>query len=101
MTSFVDEAQAESGFVDLVRGLGYAYAFGPEIAPDGERPERESYSQVVLFERLRAALGEINPEVPDSAIDDACRRVIRTDSPSLIENNRAFHGMLTDGVGAA
>ena len=39
MTSFLDEAQAESGFVDQVRELGYVYAFGPEIAPDGDRPE--------------------------------------------------------------
>jgi len=36
----------------------------------------------------------INPDVPD----DDLRQVTRTDSPSLIVNNRAFHRMLTDGV---
>ncbi len=35
MTAFVDEAQAEFALLDIVRGLCYDYAFGPEIAPDG------------------------------------------------------------------
>jgi len=84
--------------VDYFRELGYEYIHGPVIAPDGEAPERQDYGQVVLARRLRDALVRINPDVPDEAIDDALRQVTRTDSPSLIVNNRAFHKMLTDGV---
>ena len=55
MTAFLDEAQAELALLEIVRGLGYDYAFGPDIAPDGPRPERASYEDVVLVGRLRAA----------------------------------------------
>ncbi|NBB94527.1 MAG: HsdR family type I site-specific deoxyribonuclease [Planctomycetes bacterium] len=96
--SYLDEAQVELVTVDYFRELGYGYVHGPDIAPDGESPERADYGQVVLAGRLRDAMVRINPDVPDDAIEDALRQVTRTDSPSLIVNNRALHKMLTDGV---
>lgn len=95
---YLDEAQVELVTVGYLRDLGYDYAHGPSIAPDGEVPERADYRQVVLVDRFRRALERINPEVPPEAIEDALRRVIRPESPSLIVNNRAFHRMLVDGV---
>jgi len=53
---------------------------------------------VVLIGRLRSALERINPALPTDAIDEAVRKITRPESPSLIENNRAFQKMLTDGV---
>src|SRR5690554_294579 len=94
----IDESQLEGVTVDYLCELGYEHIHGPVIAPDGEAPERQDYGQVVLTHRLRDALVRINPDVPDQAIEDALRQVTRTDSPSLIVNNRAFHRMLTDGV---
>lgn len=35
---------------------GYATLFGPDIAPDGDAPERGDYPQVLLPIRLRPAL---------------------------------------------
>lgn len=96
--SGLNEDTLELATVDYFRALGYSYAHGPEIAPDGGAPERESYGQVVLVGRLRNALGRINPRVSAEAIEEAIRKVTRPDSPSLIVNNRAFHRMLTDGV---
>ena len=98
MTAFLDEAQAELAIVETIRELGYGYAFGPEIAHDASRPERSSYADVVLIERLRAALARINPNLPPDAIDEAVRKVTRVETPSLIENNRRLHRMLVDGV---
>jgi len=98
MTNYLDEAQVEIVTVDYFRELGYEYIHGPSIAPDGEAPERADYGQVVLVGRLRAALGRINPGMPDEVIEDVIRQVMRTDSPDLVVNNRAFHRMLTDGV---
>jgi len=96
--TYLDEAQLEIATVDYFRELGYEYIHGPEIAPDGERPERADYGQVVLIGRLRDALVRINPNVPAEAIEEVVRKVTRPESPSLIVNNRAFHRMLTDGV---
>ena len=48
--------------------------------------------------RLQQSLHRINPDLPREAIEEAIRRVLQTESPSLIEDNRRFHGLLTDGV---
>ena len=53
---------------------------------------------MVLLERLRAAVTSINPTIPADAQEEAIRKVTRTESPSLVENNRRFHRMLVDGV---
>jgi type I restriction enzyme R subunit len=98
MTTFLDEAQVELVVLDILGELSWPRAFGPDIAFDGERPERTSYGDMVLVGRLREALARINPNVPEEAIDDAIRKVTRTESPSLVENNRRFHRMLTEGV---
>lgn len=96
----LDEAQLEIAVCEWLKAppLGWEYVYGPVIAPDGEAPERDDYGQVVLVERLRDALERINPEIPSEAIEEAMRQVLRPESPSLIENNRRFHKMLTDGV---
>jgi type I restriction enzyme R subunit len=98
MTTFLDEAQVELVVLDILRELEWGISFGPDIAFDGERPERGSYGDVVLVGRLREALARINPKVPEEAIDEAVRKVTRTESPSLIENDRRFHRMLVEGV---
>ncbi len=98
MSNYLDESQLEIATVDTFRDLGYDSIHGPQIAPDGESPERQDYGQVILIDRLRQALCRINPDVPDEAIEEALRIVTRADSPSLIVNNRTFHRLLTDGV---
>ena len=37
---------------------------GSVISPDGEKPEHESYEQIILIERLLKALSIINPHIP-------------------------------------
>jgi type I restriction enzyme, R subunit len=78
--------------------LGYAVATGPDIAPEGANAERATFADVVLVGRLRAALGKINPTIPADAIEEAVRKVTHADTPSLIENNRRIHRLLTEGV---
>lgn len=92
------ESVVEEAAIEWFKALGYQYLFGPDIACDSISPERESYSQVILLDRLQKALGTINPRVPDSAIEEACRKVSRPESPNLIINNRQFHKMVTNGV---
>ena len=97
MSSLTEDAIERMALEEL-QALGWQTAFGPDIAPDGARPERESYGDVVLKGRLREVLERINPDMPDAAIEEAMRRVLTPESPALIENNRRFHQMLTDGV---
>ena len=52
----------------------------------------------MLVERFRAALRQLNPNLPEDTLAEAERRVLRTESPLLEVNNRQFHRWLVDGV---
>jgi type I restriction enzyme R subunit len=92
------EDQIEQFAIQRLSGLGYAYQHGPGFAHDGEHPERASYEQVLLLERLRAAVRRINPRIPTAAQEEAVKQVARIASPELLVNNEVFHRMLTEGV---
>ena len=97
----ISESTLENTVLTWLENLGYDIEHGPDIAFDGVKPERDSsanYTDVVLIGRLRESLERINPEIPREAIDEAIRKITRPESPSLIENNQAFHRMLTDGM---
>jgi len=98
VAKFLTEADIEAGLLETFRELGYETVAGPEIAPGGERPERESFRDVVLVERLRAALRRLNRALPAGVIEDALRKLLRSDRPGLVESNRRFHQMLVEGV---
>lgn len=92
------ESHLEEATLEWFEELGYEIIFGPDIAPDGEYPEREDYSDVVLNDRLKESLARINPKMPSDAIEDAFRQITIPQSPSLIMNNKAFQKMITDGI---
>ena len=92
------ETTLEKTALDWFETLGWDTSFGPDISPDGPACERQGYDQVVLIGRLQTVLENINPNIPPDAIGEAIRKITRTESPNLIENNRRFHRMLTDGV---
>ena len=94
----INESIIEQTALDWFESLGWQTAFGPDISSDGPACEREDYDRVVLLGRLQTALENINPNIPLDVISEAVRKITRTESPSLIENNRRFHRMLTDGV---
>lgn len=96
--AYLDEAQVEIQMIEWLKELDYDYVYGPDIGPDMLTAERADYAQVVLTERLRQALGRINPDATPEIIEEAIRKVTRPENPSLIESNRWFHRLLTDGV---
>lgn len=98
MVSFLDESDIEHSLLEQFREIGYETAPGAEISPGGERPERRSYGDVVLQDRLRAALVKINGHLPAGAVEEALRKVTRAEAPGLVESNRRFHKMLAEGV---
>lgn len=94
----ITEEQLEYAMIDHLKELGFDYVNGLEIAPDGEAPERESYSDVVLNQRLKEALCRINPTMPDEAIEEAFRKITIPQSPNMLINNKIFHKYLTEGI---
>ena len=94
----ISESVVEEAALEWLAGLGWQTAHGPDIAPDTADAERSDYDQVVLERRLRDALAELNPSLPIPALDDALRKLIHPEGPTLEARNRAFHRMLVDGV---
>ncbi|HHT9126683.1 MAG TPA: type I restriction endonuclease subunit R [Candidatus Brocadiia bacterium] len=98
MPHIITESDIEQAALDILSELGYEVCYGPDITPDGTNPERWSYSDVVLVERLRDAIDRFNPSIPEEAREEAFKKALRAESPSLVINNQTFHKMLVDGV---
>lgn len=94
----ITEDQLEKLCLEWFRESGYSYAYGPDIAFDGDYPEREDYRQVVLSDRLLSSMQKINPHIPLAALEEAALTITKPESPVLIHNNRAFHKLLLEGV---
>jgi len=92
------ESVAEDALLGWLAEMEYTVLHGPDIAPGESEAERESYEQVILPQRLRDAVFALNPDLPAEACEEALRRITSLESPSLVENNRALHRMLVDGV---
>jgi len=96
--AFLSEAAVEQALLDQLRALDYSIEHEEDIGPDGHRPERESHDQVVLEKRLVDAVARLNPELPLEARQDAIRKLMQSELPSLLEENRRIHKLMTEGV---
>jgi len=94
----ITEDIVELAAIETLQELGWSYLHGSVIAPDGSAPERRSFGDVVLTGRLEAAIARINPDVPEAARSEALRRILTGELPSLVEENRRIHKLLTEGV---
>ena len=96
--AFLSEAAVEQALLDQLRALDYSIEREEDIGPDGHRPERESHDEVVLKKRFEDAVARLNPGLPLEARQDAVRRVMQSELPSLLEENRRLHRLMTEGV---
>ena len=94
----VSESDVEQAALSWLSSLGWQTAHGPDIAPDTPGAERADFTQVVLEERLRDALLNLNSGLPASALETGLRNLINPDGPTLEARNRSFHHALTRGV---
>ncbi len=96
--AFLSEAAVELALLEQLRVLGYSIEREEDIGPDGHRPERESHDEVVLKKRFMDAVARLNPGLPLEARQDAIRKVMQSELPSLLEENRRIHKLMTEGV---
>ncbi|MEN9920395.1 MAG: hypothetical protein RL538_288 [Candidatus Parcubacteria bacterium] len=93
----MNEDKIEQNALEILQSLGYQVLFGPDIGPEGTG-ERQSYHEVVLARRLREAVARLNPQIPDSALDEVVGKVRRGTGTTLLLDNKDFHTLLTNGV---
>lgn len=96
--AFLSEAAVEQALLDQLRALDYRIEREENTGPDGRRPERESHDEVVLKKRFEDAVTRLNPGLPMEARQDAIRKVTQSELPSLLEENRRLHKLITEGV---
>jgi type I restriction enzyme R subunit len=99
-TDLFAESVVEEAALDWLHEIGYTILHGPEIGygePAAERID-PGFRDVILELRLRMALQRLNPTLPIEAIEDAYRRLLRADEPSLETRNHALHQRLVEGV---
>src|SRR3989344_1930405 len=97
MPKIMTESEVEEATLDILKELGWTIVYGPDISEGGVNEERK-YNEVVLVQRLRDALEKINKNIPKEAIEEAIKKIIRTESQNLIINNQHFHKFVTEGV---
>ncbi|MEL7596784.1 MAG: type I restriction endonuclease subunit R, partial [Clostridiaceae bacterium] len=88
----------EEAAIEIFQEMEYSYVFGPDIGHDGDKPERNNYRDVILEQRVRDALFNLNRHLPEEALDEAYRKIITFNSPILEENNKEFHKLLVEGI---
>jgi type I restriction enzyme R subunit len=94
----ITESELEEHTLDILENLGYKVINGYDISPDGKTPERKTYQEVVLIERLKKSVEKLNKNIPEGARDEAVRKALRIFIQNQIIDNQQFHKLLTEGV---
>ena len=97
-----EDRLVQQSFADhLHGGLGWdsVYAFNAETFGPHSLLGRANTREVVLLRDLRAAVARLNPDMPQSAREQAVDKLTRTDlARSLVQHNRECHAFIRDGV---
>jgi type I restriction enzyme, R subunit len=96
--NLLNESVVEKATLDWLQSLEWVIRHGRELGPDAVDAERQTYEQVFLEDLLRQTLALLNHGLPNEAIEEAFRKLTRSEGPTLETRNRAFHRMLVDGV---
>ena len=94
----ITENIIEESAIEILQSLGWDYANGSELSPEGLFCERENYQQIILTNRLRNAITKLNPHIPTDAQEAAVQKVLRIASSDLLFNNEEFHKFLVEKV---
>ena len=95
MMAELGEKLVEDRTFDQFGAMGAATKRGAELDEAGERGDA---AEVVLRGRLSAALHRLNTDLSHDTVEEVVRILSRPPHPTLIQNNRWFHGLLTDGA---
>lgn len=87
------ESTIEEFVIELLQNQGWQY-----LSPEEQELERPNLNEVVLKNRLKQAIETINPTISEEAREQALRQVLNLPSQNLIDNNEAFHRLLTEGI---
>jgi hypothetical protein len=88
------ESSVEQVALYWLEDLYYTIFSRIEITPKEISTHRGTYSLIVLNWRLHQAIQRLNPQIPEEALEEALRKLVIPETPSLISNNHIFHKYL-------
>ncbi len=94
----INENTIEQIALQEMRQLGWDYVCGRDIAPAGELNFRKKADEVVFRDELYQAVGRLNPELPESAVEEVVATVLRAELVDLAARNQQFYQYLRFGV---
>jgi type I restriction enzyme R subunit len=94
----VAESDLEGWVLEMLAAEGWEPAHGPDIAPGTLLAERLDYREVVLSNRLRNAISDLNPDLPADAVEDAVKTALRAESAVIQSENWRAYQLLVFGV---
>ncbi|MBG5213821.1 type I restriction endonuclease subunit R [Pseudomonas aeruginosa] len=96
VTSSISERLIEEESAKIFSRLGIPCELAPSL--DFDNHERPDLNSGVLPRRLIDRVQSINPHLPQSICAEVALGAGRPPHPTLVENNRWFHDLLTNGV---
>src|SRR4051812_30448976 len=91
--------QTFADHLEKVLGWDSVYAYNAETFGPRGTLGRASDREVVLVRDLRVALERLNPDLPESAREQAIDKITRIDfARSLVQHNRECYGFIRGGV---
>ena len=97
----LDEEAVELSALSWLDLAGWRVVRGADLAPGGRLDARTDWRDAILTAELRAALARLNSNADATMIETALATVRASPSGDLLENNRAFHKLLVEGVPVA
>ena len=98
MNVSLNEDGYEHQFINWLKDIGWDWKYGPDISPDGPSPERSSYKDVLLHERLEDAMKRINPGLPKDNIRSVAQMLSSPGETDLLKANELILGWFVNGI---
>ena len=90
-TNPVNEEAYENSIIELFQELGYTHVYGPDV-------EDRDFTSPLYELVLTNALHQINPKLPDEAINEALFKLKNFENAELTQKNALFMDYLQNGI---
>ncbi len=90
-TNPVNEEAYENSIIELFQELGYTHVYGPDV-------EDRDFTSPLYEPVLTNALHQINPKLPDEAINEALFKLKNFENAELTQKNALFMDFLQNGI---
>lgn len=91
MQNLFTEADYENAVIELFQNMGYQHVYAPEL-------ENRNFYSPLYEEVLLNSLHQINPNLPEDAINDAYNKLKNFENGTLVQKNSVFMDYLQNGI---